>query len=147
MHACLRAGATHATAAASHHHHHLTTRPHTRRLARRLTRAAQIFVATPDGSGGYSVPDEPLAWSSPGRTLGVKWGPDGSLYMANAPLGLLQLVAPGDVEAQKLLLATGRVSDDSPLKPGHPIEFANSLDIGADGTVYLSSSTDVLPYK
>jgi hypothetical protein len=30
---------------------------------------------------------------------------------------------------------------------GYPVEFANSLDIAADGTVFLSTSTDVLPYK
>lgn len=71
----------------------------------------------------------------------------GNLYLANAPLGLLQLVAPGDLQHQKLLLATGRVADESPLMAGYPVEFANSIDIAADGTVYLTTSTDVLPYK
>lgn len=71
----------------------------------------------------------------------------GNLYIANSPLGLLQLVKPGDKDEQKLLLATGRVSDESPLLAGYPVEFANSLDIASDGTVYLSSSTDVLAYK
>lgn len=51
----------------------------------------QIFIATPDGQGGYSIPDEPLAWSSPGATLGVKFDQGGNLYIANAPLGLLQV--------------------------------------------------------
>jgi hypothetical protein len=51
----------------------------------------QIFIATPDGSGGYSIPKEPLAWSSPGATLGVKFDGAGNLYIANAPLGLLQV--------------------------------------------------------
>jgi hypothetical protein len=60
---------------------------------------------------------------------------------------MLQLVSPGDTELQKLVLAAGRVSDDSPLLPGYPIEFANSMDIGQDGVVYLSVSTDVLTYK
>jgi hypothetical protein len=57
------------------------------------------------------------------------------------------LVNPGDAELQKLVLAAGRVSDESPLLPGYPIEFANSLDVGLDGVVYLTSSTDVLTYK
>lgn len=52
---------------------------------------SQIFIATPDGAGGYSIPDEPLAWSSPGATLGVKFDWAGNLYIANAPLGLLQV--------------------------------------------------------
>jgi hypothetical protein len=56
----------------------------------------QIFIATPDGRVGYTIPREPLAYSSPGRTLGVKFDVDGNLYMANSPLGLLQLVAPGE---------------------------------------------------
>jgi hypothetical protein len=51
----------------------------------------QIFIATPDGAGGYSIPEEPLAWSSPGATLGVKFDLAGNLYIANAPLGLLQV--------------------------------------------------------
>eukprot|EP00882_Tetradesmus_deserticola_P006802 GHRQ01007162.1.p1 GENE.GHRQ01007162.1~~GHRQ01007162.1.p1 ORF type:complete len:400 (+),score=115.27 GHRQ01007162.1:158-1357(+) len=112
-----------------------------------VDRFGKIFIATPDGRGDYSIPLEPLAYSSPGRTLGVKFDADGNLYMANSPLGLLQLVAPGDAENQKLILATGRVSDESPLLAGYPVEFANALDIAADGTVYFSCSTDVLAYK
>ncbi len=54
---------------------------------------------------------------------------------------------PGDKEHQKLVLAAGRVSDDSPLLPGYPIEYANSVDVGLDGIVYFTSSTDVLSYK
>eukprot|EP00879_Flechtneria_rotunda_P017206 GHRR01018025.1.p1 GENE.GHRR01018025.1~~GHRR01018025.1.p1 ORF type:complete len:385 (+),score=107.69 GHRR01018025.1:394-1548(+) len=107
----------------------------------------KIFIAEPDGKGGYNLPPEPLAYSSPGRPLGVKFDAEGNLYIANSPLGLLQLVAPGDAEHQKLILATGRVSDDSTLKAGFPVEFANSLDIAQDGTVYFSCSTDVLAYK
>lgn len=107
----------------------------------------RIYIAPPDGKGGYTVPEEPLAWSSPGATLGVKFDLAGSLYIANSPLGLLQLVNPGDAEQQKLVLASGRVSDESPLLPGYPVEFANSIDIAMDGTVYFSSSTDVLSYK
>jgi hypothetical protein len=60
------------------------------------------------------------------------------------------LLAPhfaGDAESQKLILATGRISDESPLLPGYPVEFANALDIASDGTVYFSCSTDVLAYK
>lgn len=60
---------------------------------------------------------------------------------------VLQLVNPGDAEQQKLVLAAGRVSDESPLLPGYPIEFANSIDVAMDGTVYFTSSTDVLSYK
>lgn len=106
----------------------------------------RVYIATPDGAGGYELPAEPLAWSSPGRTLGAAFDADGSLYMANAPLGLLKLVAPG-TPRQKLVLATGRVSDASPLAPGYPVEFANALDIATDGTVYFSMSSDVIPYK
>jgi hypothetical protein len=51
----------------------------------------QIFIAAVDSSGNYVVPDEPLAWSSPGATLGVKFDMAGSLYICNAPLGLLQV--------------------------------------------------------
>jgi hypothetical protein len=189
-----------------------------------LLLSLQIFIAEPDGHGDYSITQEPLAYSSPGRTLGVKFDAEGNLYMANSPLGLLQLVAPGeaalyassttaipwqcctllassavlvclrcsgqkaptcstlavpacravpgpvlhavcvsplcltrhvpvcpasagDAQEQKLILATGRVSDESPLLAGYPVEFANSLDIASDGTVYFSCSTDVLAYK
>jgi len=51
----------------------------------------QIYIATPDGQGGYSLPEEPLAWSSPGRTLGVQFDLGADLVIANAPLGLLQV--------------------------------------------------------
>jgi hypothetical protein len=59
----------------------------------------------------------------------------------------VQLQAPGDVQRQRLLLASGRVSDESPLMAGFPVEFANALDIKSDGTVLFSHSTDVIPYK
>jgi len=38
----------------------------------------QIFIADPDGQGGFTVPKEPLAWSSPGRTLGAKFDAGGA---------------------------------------------------------------------
>lgn len=63
------------------------------------------------------------------------------------PSHIPQLVTPGDPELQKLVLAAGRVSDESTLLPGYPIEFANSIDIAMDGIVYFTCSTDVLPYK
>jgi hypothetical protein len=107
----------------------------------------QIFIATPDDHHGYAVTPQPLAWASPGRVLGAKFDANGDLLIANAPLGLLQLASPGDTQQQRLLLLTGRVSDESPLSAGYPIEFANSLDVAEDGTVYFSSSTDVVPYR
>lgn len=55
----------------------------------------QIFIAAVDSQGGYVVPDEPLAWSSPGATLGVRFDMAGSLYICNAPLGLLQVRCSG----------------------------------------------------
>jgi sugar lactone lactonase YvrE len=113
-----------------------------------LLRLSQIFIATPDGAGGYTPSPEPVAYASPGRSLGAAWDPQGSsLYIANSPLGLLELEAAGSATAQRLLLGTGRVSDESPLLPGYPVEFANGIDIASDGTVYLSCSTDVLAYK
>jgi hypothetical protein len=30
----------------------------------------QVYIAAPDGHGNFSLPEEPLAWSSPGRVLG-----------------------------------------------------------------------------
>jgi len=60
---------------------------------------------------------------------------------------VLQLSTPGDPELQKLVLATGRVSDESLIRPGYPIEFANGVDVALDGIVYFSCATDVLPYK
>lgn len=107
----------------------------------------QIFMAEPDNQGGYAVTPHPLPWASPGRSLGAKFDANGDLLIANAPLGLLQLASPGDAQSQRLLLLTGRVSDESPLSAGYPIEFANSLDVAADGTVYFTSSTDVVPYR
>ena len=74
--------------------------------------ALQIFIAAVDSSGNYVVPDEPLAWSSPGATLGVKFDMAGSLYICNAPLGLLQVggsfsgIAPGSCLQRQPCLGT-----------------------------------------
>jgi sugar lactone lactonase YvrE len=40
-----------------------------------------------------------------------------------------------------------RVSPSSPLQPGSPINYANDLDVGPDGTVYFTDSVDVSPHR
>lgn len=40
-----------------------------------------------------------------------------------------------------------RVSSDSPFSPNSPIYYANSLDIAANGSIFFTSSTDILPAR
>ncbi|GGH32343.1 Sugar lactone lactonase YvrE [Cribrihabitans marinus] len=65
-----------------------------------------------------------------GRPLGLRAGPDGALYIADSFRGLMRWSGPGTLEELVAQI------------DGAPIIYANQLDVGADGTVYFSNSTD-----
>ncbi|SPJ30243.1 SMP-30/gluconolactonase/LRE family protein [Falsiruegeria mediterranea] len=65
-----------------------------------------------------------------GRPLGLKAGPDGALYIADSFRGIMRWTGPGTLESV--------VSEID----GEPVIYANQLDVGRDGTIYFSNSTD-----
>lgn len=65
-----------------------------------------------------------------GRPLGIEFGPDGNLYVADAYKGLVQITPAGDAS-----LLTNRTDD------GSPILFADDLDVASDGTIYFSDAS------
>ncbi len=65
-----------------------------------------------------------------GRPLGLHAGPDGALYIADSFRGLMRWSGPGTL--------TSLVSEVE----GAPLVYANQLDVGRDGTVYFSNSSD-----
>ncbi|MEX0366987.1 MAG: SMP-30/gluconolactonase/LRE family protein [Ruegeria sp.] len=65
-----------------------------------------------------------------GRPLGLRAGPDGVLYIADSYRGLMRWTGPGTLES--LVSEIG----------GAPVIYANQLDVGRDGTVYFSNSSD-----
>jgi sugar lactone lactonase YvrE len=69
-----------------------------------------------------------------GRPLGMVFDADGHLIVADARRGLLS-VSP---QSQITVLATGL--------GGQPFGFLNDLDIGPDGTVYVSDASSHLGY-
>ncbi|WP_067519246.1 SMP-30/gluconolactonase/LRE family protein [Endozoicomonas ascidiicola] len=68
--------------------------------------------------------------STGGRPLGLAFGPDGLLYIADAFLGLMVLTEKNEVE----LLADKTAS-------GSPILYANNLDITKTGVIYFTDSS------
>ena len=65
-----------------------------------------------------------------GRPLGLEFGPDGVLYVADAYRGLLAISPNGDVTL---------LSDKT--ETGSPINYADDVDIAADGTVYFTDAS------
>ena len=65
-----------------------------------------------------------------GRPLGLQAVPDGALYIADSFRGLMRWTGPGTLETL--------VSEID----GAPVIYANQLDVGQDGTVYFSNSSD-----
>ncbi|MBA1147303.1 strictosidine synthase family protein [Ectothiorhodospiraceae bacterium WFHF3C12] len=65
-----------------------------------------------------------------GRPLGVAFGADGRLLVADAWKGLLAVDEGGDIE----VLSTGA--------RGTPFAFTDDLDVADDGTVYFSDASD-----
>ena len=65
-----------------------------------------------------------------GRPLGLRAGPDGALYISDSYRGVMRWSGPGSLET--LVEQIG----------GAPVIYANQLDVGQDGTVYFSNSSD-----
>ncbi|WP_165778854.1 SMP-30/gluconolactonase/LRE family protein [Leptospira perolatii] len=65
-----------------------------------------------------------------GRPLGLKYQPDGTLFVADGIKGLLKVSRKGGVE----ILSTAP-------EGGEPFLFVNDLDVSSDGTVYFSDAS------
>jgi len=65
-----------------------------------------------------------------GRPLGIEFGPDGRLFVADAYRGLLAID-----EAGKVTVLTDKDG------AGAPIRYADDLDIASDGTIYFSDAS------
>jgi sugar lactone lactonase YvrE len=76
-------------------------------------------------SGGAFTPFT----STGGRPLGLRFGPGGTLYVADAERGLLAVDPTGTVE----VLADGFA--------GQRFRLADDLDVAADGTVYFTDAS------
>ena len=64
-----------------------------------------------------------------GRPLGLDVGPDGALYIADSFRGILRWTTDGLAELVTEV-------------EGAPLIYANQLDVGRDGAVYFSNSSD-----
>jgi sugar lactone lactonase YvrE len=83
---------------------------------------------TPEGK-------EVIALATVGRPLGLKYGPDGKLYVCDAKLGLLAVGADGKVE--KLANSEGGVA----------FGVTNDLAIAASGAIYFSDASTRHPVE
>lgn len=98
--------------------------------------AGRLYVGTLDGRvvritlqpGGREVL-ETIA-DTGGRPLGVRFGPAGTLYVADGVKGLLAIDPAGRIRT----LATE--------SGGVPFRFPDDLDVAADGKVYFSDASD-----
>ncbi|MEM8541969.1 MAG: SMP-30/gluconolactonase/LRE family protein [Pseudomonadota bacterium] len=92
-----------------------------------------VFIATHEGAIIRYDPDASKIAKfaeTGGRPLGVEFDGSGTLYVADAFLGLLKISADGDVS----LLA-------NETKSGSPIQYADDVDIAPDGTVYFTDAS------
>ena len=94
--------------------------------------AGRIYAVTRDGAivrldaEGRS----PVVWArTDGRPLGLAFGTDGTLYVADGIRGLLAI----DTTGQVTVLATEA--------EGRPFGFADDLDVAPDGRVYFSDAS------
>jgi len=88
---------------------------------------------TEDGNYKSTLDDGPRLYIGPGRPLGYHVVDGGAaLLVCDSVKGLLHLE-----------LDTGKLDVLSNSVGGRPLNYANDLDVGADGTVYFSSSTEL----
>ncbi|MEL6888453.1 MAG: SMP-30/gluconolactonase/LRE family protein [Pseudomonadota bacterium] len=91
-----------------------------------------IYMATHDGEILRMDEDgsvTPFAQTG-GRPLGIEFSDDGTLYVADAFLGLMAVDPSGSIT-----MLANQTAD------GSPILYANDVDIAADGTVYFSNAS------
>lgn len=90
----------------------------------------RLYVTTADGHVLRIEDQHAAAFAvTGGRPLGIESGPDGSLWVANAYLGLQRIEADGSV--------TTRLSEID----GQPLVYANNLAVGPGGIVYFSEAS------
>lgn len=102
-------------------------------------RHGYIWRASQTGSGQWIKDSSPLAYLGPGRPLGIRADQDGDVLVCNAGTGL-QMIRGGSKEV--IVLANSTTNDQGRITP---ISFANSLDIGPDGTIYFTDSQSFGP--
>jgi len=71
-----------------------------------------------------------------GRPLGMAFGADGRLLVADALLGLLAI----DLKTKSIEILCNYAND-------RPVRFANSVAVARDGTVYFTDSSDIPPVQ
>jgi sugar lactone lactonase YvrE len=71
-----------------------------------------------------------------GRPLGLKFGKDGRLLVADGLLGLLAVN-----------LQTKSIEILCNFAEGRPVRFANAVTVAEDGTIYFSDATDIAPVQ
>lgn len=94
--------------------------------------AGRLYAAALDGSIVRLDAEgrDPVVWArTGGRPLGLAFGTDGTLYVADGVRGLLAV----DTTGQVTVLATEA--------EGQPFGFADDLDVTADGRVYFSDAS------
>ncbi len=94
--------------------------------------AGRLYAATLDGSIVRldSTGRNPTVWArTGGRALGLAFGTDGMLYVADGIRGLLAV----DTTGQVTVLATEA--------EGRPFGFADDLDVAPDGRIYFSDAS------
>jgi hypothetical protein len=92
-----------------------------------------LYVSTKSGHiirgrGNRSVFD--IFADTGGRPLGLEFGSNGFLYVANAPLGLQRVSTDGGVETLVAEFA------------GEPIRYADDLAVAGDGRVFFSDASN-----
>ena len=83
----------------------------------------RILRSTSDGSGFETFAN------TEGRPLGIEFGSNHILYVADAYRGLLQILPSGQVEV---------LTDQA---GGLPIRYADDLDVAADGVIYFTDAS------
>ncbi|KAF8055388.1 MET1B [Scenedesmus sp. PABB004] len=106
-----------------------------------------VHEATPQPGGGYALRASPVAQLGPGRVLGNKLDAEGNLVMCDVLKGLMRL----NTTSRRLEQLTARVSPPRGAPPGAPpgapIFYANGLDLAPNGSIFFTSSTDILPAR
>lgn len=113
-------------------------------IADRTGKMYKAMKTSEEGPADWSLLPEPIVDLGAGAPLGLHVDPTGTIWVCDAIKGLLKVDRTVPGEPRVYLVAT-EVNSGPPEERGLRPTHVDDVDVASDGTVYFTSSTEIIP--